>query len=217
MDASFWISAWEEGRTGFHQTQFNTKLTKYFPTFSPKAKQKVLVPLCGKTKDMIWLKDQGLVVTGVELYQEAVESFFVENNLLPTTEIKDPFTLYHSENITLLVGDFFKLAPSQSYDFIYDRASLVALPQQMRAAYARVISHSLKVGGKYLLVVFEYDQTKLEGPPFSISDDEVRRLYQDEFSIELMESESLATDEGKFQAINSLKQNVYILEKKSAE
>lgn len=213
MEASFWIRAWEEGRTNFHQSEFNAKLTKFFPTFSYEKNQKVLVPLCGKSKDMLWLKNEGLQVDGVELYESAVESFFAENKLVAKVEELAPFKVFSSAGITLLVGDFFKLAKPLHYDFIYDRASLVALPLSMRSSYAQVIKNSLKAGGKYLLIVFEYDQAQVDGPPFSISDEEVRRLYQDDFVITLMESEELPAAEGKFAALGTLRQNVYVLEK----
>ena len=83
MDAAFWIKSWNEGRTGFHQSDFNDKLTGYFPTFRPEKGQKVLVPLCGKSKDLVWLQGQGLCVHGVELHEQAVESFFTENQFDP--------------------------------------------------------------------------------------------------------------------------------------
>lgn len=209
MEAQFWINAWNEGRTGFHLEKFNPKLIHHFPGLRPQPGQKVLVPLCGKTKDLLWLSEQGLKVHGVELYEKAVESFFSENDLTPEKVQDQFFKNYISKNITISVGDFFKLDAFDSYDFIYDRASLVALPSSMRKNYAEVVTRSLKPGGKYLLVVFEYDQSKMDGPPFSIDANEVHRLYQDHFTIKFVEVEKVPSNE-------LLNQKVYILEKKGS-
>ncbi len=216
MDSQFWINAWNEGRTGFHQADFNDKLLQYFPQLQAKEKQKVLVPLCGKTKDLLWLRDQKLDVHGIELHEDAVKAFFNENQLANVKiENTHHFTNYTSEGIRVSTGDFFKLDHENYYDFVYDRASLVALPFSMRKEYAEVIKRSLKKGGKCLLIVYEYDQAKLEGPPFSINDDEVHRLYNDAFIIELMESQRPLKEGSRLMTLDeSLKQKVYVLEKK---
>ncbi len=214
MDSEFWINAWKEGRTGFNQDRFHEKLTEYFPKLLPEKGQKVLVPLCGKTIDMLWLHELDLHVHGVELYDQAVKAFFTENKI-PNPQITrdQDFTHYASQNLLISCGDFFKLGHDHAYDFIYDRASLVALPSSMRKDYAEKIKRSLKQGGKYLLIVYHYDEAQLEGPPFSIPDEEVRALYGDQFNIQLMESKKPKSEGGRLTAVESLKQNVYILEK----
>lgn len=213
MDAQFWINAWNEGRTNFHQEKYHEKLTEYFPTLNPKEGQKVLVPLCGKSKDLLWLHELKLNVHGVELHTQAVEDFFKENNLpFKKTEDQD-FAHYSHKNIVISCGDFFKLNSNQTYDYVYDRASLVALPPEMRKDYAQVIKRSLKVGGKYLLIAYEYDQSKLEGPPFSVVANEIHELYQDQFSIKLMESKQANKEGSRLSALDSLKQCVWILER----
>jgi len=213
MDPQFWINAWNEGRTNFHQQEFHEKLMEYFPTFNPKAGQSVLVPLCGKTKDLFWLQDLKLKVHGVELANQAVEEFFKENEL-PFNKIHEKdFDKYTYKDITISCGNFFKLEANNTYDFIYDRASLVALPVEMRKDYAQVIKRSLKLGGKCLLISYEYDQSKLDGPPFSVEADEIHALYQDQCSIKLMESKQSTKNSQRLSALDSLKQTVYLLEK----
>ncbi len=215
MEPEFWIKSWEESRTGFNQQQYHAKLTQYFPQMQPQAGQSVLVPLCGKTIDMVWLASLGLQVHGVELYSGAVEDFFAENKFesVCKTECAD-FIDHAHQNIRISCGDFFKLNKTNSYDFIYDRAALVALPDSMRVDYARVICDSLKVGGKYLLIVYEYDQSKMEGPPFSISKTEIERLYADAFDIQLMESEKPKSEGPRLSAVEGMRQNVYLLQRR---
>lgn len=204
MDADFWIKAWEEGRTRFNQNDFHPKLLEFFPRFNPRPGQRVLVPLCGKSVDLMWLQSLGIKVHGVELYEKAVTEFFSENNLQVEIEDRPPFKVYTHEKVAISCGDYFRLSEENAYDFVYDRAALVALPESMRKEYVRVTARALKPGGRYLLVVYEYEQKEFEGPPFSVSEKEVRALYGEEFWIELVDT----SDTELFP------QKVYILEKK---
>lgn len=214
MEPQFWINAWNEGRTNFHRKDFNDKLLKYFPQLNPQESQNVFVPLCGKSKDLIWLHGLNLHVHGIELYDQAVEAFFVENGPLEVkkTQNKD-FIDYSYKNIVISCGDFFKFNAKDTYDLVYDRASLVALPAPMRKTYASLIKQSVKLGGKYLLIVYEYDQSKLDGPPFSVDANEVHALYEDQFTIKLMESDQPNTEGTKFSVAGVFKEKVYIMEK----
>lgn len=213
MDSQFWIDAWNEGKTNFHQQEYHQKLTEYFPQLNPKAGQKVLVPLCGKSKDILWLHGLKLNVHGVELYVQPVEDFFKENQLDVKKTQDHNFAHYSHKNITISCGDFFKLDANDSYDFVYDRAALVALPFEMRKNYAEVVKRSLKIGGKCLLICYDYDQSKLEGPPFSVTANEIQDLYQDQCKIQLMESKQANKEGSRLSALASLKQTVWILEK----
>ena len=215
MDAQFWLNAWDEGKIGFHQPEYNKKLVKYFPQLEPEKGQRVLVPLCGKSKDLLWLHGINLYVHGVELCHDAAKAFFEENELPePRVSEDSDFKHFTHENIILSCGNFFKLNENDTYDFVYDRASLVALPPEMREDYARVIKQSLKTGGKYLLIVFEYDQELAAGPPFSITPNEIHRLYENEFIITLVESKEEEKASPKFKDLSVFKQKVYILQKK---
>jgi thiopurine S-methyltransferase len=214
MDSQFWITAWNEGRTNFHQGDYHDKLIEYFPRLSPEKGQRVLVPLCGKSKDLLWLHALNLHVHGIELHDQAVESFFAENELSPLEKSRDrDFDHYTHQNIVISCGDFLKLKKNDAYDFIYDRASLVALPSPMRKSYAQVIKQSLKKRGKCLLIVYEYDQSKLDGPPFSVDANAIHELYEDQFTIKLLESKQPTKEGPRLSSLEGLKQKVYILEK----
>ena len=62
---------------------------------------------------------------------------------------------------------------------------MVALPDQMRKKYR---SHLLEIthSAPQLLLTFEYEQTVMEGPPFSISPDDVKQYYSDKYSLSLL-------------------------------
>src|SRR5262245_59121497 len=107
MDPQFWIDRWIEGNTPFHRETYHEKLLEYFPRFDPRAGQRVLVPLCGKSKDLLWLHGLGLKVHGVELSEKAVEAFFTENKLNSVTKTQDKnFIHYCQENLKISCGNF---------------------------------------------------------------------------------------------------------------
>ncbi len=212
MEGKFWIDAWEEGRTGFHAPEYQGKLLKFFPELGAKTGQKVLVPLCGKTRDLLWLAEQDLNVHGVELSEKAVSEFFVENHFEAKVSEDPRFKNFSHKNIKISCGDFFKLT-DQDYDFIYDRAALVALPPEMRKNYAQKISQMIKPGGKYLLLSFEYDQAEMTGPPFSVTEKEVQELYGKHFRIRLVDTSIPKNESPRLSTVTTLFNKTYILEK----
>lgn len=202
MHHSFWINKWENAEIGFHQETFHPALVKYFPKL--ELDSLVLVPLCGKTKDILWLTGQGYRVLGVELVESAVIEFFKENELQYRCEQRGDFSHYFSDElpIQIIAGDFFKLnnAEIERCDALYDRAALVALPVDMRTAYAQQCLSLLKPEAKIFLINFSYDQTAMQGPPFSISKAEIQTLWQGRLnmidSFNLLQTESKFKDRG---------------------
>ncbi len=172
-----WLSRWEEGRTGWHEIAGNVSLKKFWPELPENSR--VLVPLCGKTPDLAWLESRKLDVTGVELSPLAAEAFFSENGFAYTVEYKDGFKIYRGSErkIAIHCGDYFAF-PGESFDAVYDRGALVALPADIRAKYARHTDNLLRPSAVRLLITLEYNQSIVDGPPFSVTADEVRRYWQ---------------------------------------
>lgn len=179
MEADFWLERWREGRTGFHQDAVTPQLQEYWPTLSLEANSQVLVPLCGKSRDMIWLASQGHSVLGVELSPLAVEQFFSENGLQPQVHDSALGRHYIAGSIEIICGDIFALdaAALAQCSGVYDRAALIALPSAMRPAYVRHIYAQLPPHHRGLLITLDYIQEQMDGPPFSVDEDEVRQLF----------------------------------------
>ncbi len=187
MDTQFWIDAWQSGRTNFHRPIVHDKLQAYFGLLGATAGQSVFVPLCGKSRDMVWLAQQGLHVVGVELYEVAVTAFFLENQLgSPVISESGPFRKFSVEGIDIYCGDFFKWDQPNSIDVVYDRGALVALPAAMRVNYAALVERALKPDAKQLVVAFEYDPSLMDGPPFSVTETELRDLYGQSSSVQAL-------------------------------
>jgi len=182
-DPSFWLKKWEAGETRFHRSSVNPALPEFLPLL-PKGK--ILVPLCGKSLDLLWLCSQGFDVLGVELSPIAAEAFFTENKIECRKEQKGAFTSFKADGIEILCGDFFTLSPAQleGITSVYDRAALVALPPELRKQYAEVLTRILpKTPQAMLLITYEYSSSEVLGPPFSVPRNEVDSLYRQKFEI----------------------------------
>ena len=197
MKHAFWHERWSENRIGFHQSDFNRWLSKYWSSLGLSGEESVFVPLCGKSRDMLWLREQGHQVTGVELSDLACRDFFAEQGVDIDAFDDGAFHRRERDGICLLAGDVFKTTRTvlNSPKAIYDRAALIALPPEMRVDYAAQIAKLTVSGDQMLLIALEYDNERNE-PPFSVKGDEVRRLYSAEFVIEELDSADL--NEGRF-------------------
>jgi thiopurine S-methyltransferase len=187
----------------------------YWTPLQLEPQSRVFVPLCGKTLDMIWLLDQGHTVIGNEISQLAVEAFFRENRLTPAIRQQAAYTSWSCDRMEILCGDFFDLVPTDigRIDALYDRAALIALPPGQRARYVARITQLLKPQTPCLLVTLDYEQGKMSGPPFAVSADEVRRLYQEGFSIEQLAHTDVLDDQPRFRekGLDAMRESVYRL------
>ena len=215
MNRDFWKSRWDEGRIGFHQDEVNPYLQRYWPDLGIPSGGAVFVPLCGKSRDMLWLRDQRYTVIGVEVVPRAVEAFFAENGLTATHRRHGAFSLWRSEGINIFQGDFFDLTADEMVGItaVYDRASLIALPPAMRQRYAAHLRAILPGGIDVLLVTMDYPQDQMEGPPFAVTEQEVATLYQDYFKIEQACAEDILAANPRFQeqGLSRLLEKVYVL------
>ena len=179
MNNDFWLKRWNENRIGFHKAGVNPLLEQFLPQVS-KTPGRTLVPLCGKSVDLAWLLAQGHQVVGADISEIAARAFASEQGIAMTRANEPPFTVFRAESITYYVGDFFNIKPDRigRFDLIYDRAALIALPRDKRPEYAQLLKSLLVSGGQILLISLEYDPKKMEGPPFAVTESEVRSLFQ---------------------------------------
>lgn len=184
MDAGFWRQRWERNQIGFHQSQTNPYLVQFFPALLPAEGSRVFVPLCGKSLDLHWLRRNGYRVAGAELSEIAVRQLFEELGIEPVITPLGKIRRYSAEGMDLFAGDIFDLSHKElgAVDAIYDRAALVALPEALRTRYT---AHLMDLSDRapQLLICFEYDQSRMDGPPFSISAGEAYRHYQDHYDL----------------------------------
>jgi thiopurine S-methyltransferase len=200
MQHEFWYQRWQQNQIGFHSHEVNLDLQQQWPKLGVNPNGRIFVPMCGKSHDMVWLLAQGYQVVGVELSPLAVEAFFADNNLQPTLHQQGDFLISEINGLKILCGDFFSLRPADlgKIDAVYDRASLVALPYDMRIDYVSHLSDLLTPEVIILLVTFDYPQHEMQGPPFSVQYEEIKRLYHDWCDIELLANEDVLEREQHF-------------------
>ncbi len=217
MNGEYWLSRWAKNKAGFHQMHVNAHLERWIDRLELAGGDSIFVPLAGKSRDMLWLAERGFRVLGVELSTIAVEAFFVEGKLDPTIEEHGAFTLYSSGSIRLLRGDFFDLTQDDlaGTAAVYDRASLIAFPPAMRERYARHLASIIPSGARILLVTVEYPDAEMDGPPFSVPEQEVRQIFGDHFTIGHLDERDVLAENERFRqrGLTRLSEQVYLLQR----
>lgn len=212
MDARFWEEKWEKNEIGFHQAEVNPSLIKHFRELALEPGARVFVPLCGKTLDIGWLLARGYRVAGAELSGIAIEQLFAGLGVKPQVAKANGLEHYRAPNLDIFGGDIFNLSREMlggtgGVDAVYDRAALVALPPEVRRRYTAHLMEMTE-GARQLLLCFEYDQRLMNGPPFSIGDEEVRGHYARSFEVRLLESHEIP---GGFRGISPVTEKVWLL------
>lgn len=188
MDADFWHRKWANDDIGFHEGAVNPLLVEHWPSMSLDAGARVFLPLCGKTLDIHWLLASGYRVAGAELSRLAVDQLFAELGVEPKVSRRGQVEHHGAPGLDIFVGDIFALSAQTlgAVDAIYDRAALVALPEDMRRRYTAHLTE-ITAAAPQLLVCFEYDQSLMAGPPFSITGEEVIRHYREAYAVTLLD------------------------------
>jgi thiopurine S-methyltransferase len=212
MNPEFWKKRWQEGKTGFHQPAPHTALERHCEQLAPF--KNVLVPLAGKSCDLPFLAAQQHQVVGIELAQEAIDAFAEEQQLTFERSALGDGARYDSPTITMICHDFFKVKPSDvgEINAVYDRAAMVALPPDIQARYTKHLLTFLAPGSAILLISVEYNMEHMSGPPFSVPEEEVRRLYEPH-TVTVLERANVIDDNPRFRerGIDALYEIVYLI------
>jgi thiopurine S-methyltransferase len=219
MDSEFWHNKWKKNEIGFHLNDVHPLLQKYFDRIFNESRS-IFVPLCGKTLDMRFLYAKSKSVIGCELSEIAAKIFFIneiDNNTI-SISINGERQVFgianESESLTILVDDIFNLDTSSvnQCQSIYDRAALIALPEELRILY---VAHLKKLlpQAKMLLITLDYQQSEMSGPPFSVEQSEVEQLFSFA-SIEVLKRFDIIEDEPHFKSkgLKHFYQTAYFIE-----
>jgi thiopurine S-methyltransferase len=184
VDATFWHNRWQTNQTGWHERDINPLLITHFPSLNVPPGGRVFVPLCGKSLDLSWLLSRGYAVAGAELSELAVTQLFADLRMEPIISEVGKHKHFRGEKLDIYVGDLFDLSREVlgPVDAVYDRAALVALPEAMRSRYATHLK-TITALAPQLVIGYEYDQTVVAGPPFSVTTDELHRHYSDSYAL----------------------------------
>ncbi|MCJ0972482.1 thiopurine S-methyltransferase [Pseudomonas sp. PS1] len=200
MDAGFWHRRWSRNEIGFHLNKVNPYLQSHWPGLELGLGARVLVPLCGKSLDMAWLAAQGFEVLGIELSEKAAADYYAEQGSQPEIDQRGAYRRFRAGGVEILCGDFFSLTTADvtGCAAFYDRAALIALPPDMRQRYVRHLAGLFASGGAGLLVTLDYEQSEMDGPPFAVSDGEVRQSLASDWEIRLLAQADVLDGNWKF-------------------
>jgi len=215
MHPSFWHDRWHSGQIGFHQAEVNPYLVRFWPQLQLTRGQRVFVPLCGKSRDMVWLAEQGHPIVGNEISPIAIREFFSAAGLTPSISDAGHLRRWTAAGYELLEGDYFALSRSDlgRIDAVYDRAALIAMPSSLRPRYAARLVELTPPEVPMLLVAMNYDESRMSGPPFAVTHAEVEALFEKTFVIELLHTEDALAANPRFRerGLERMEESVWLL------
>jgi thiopurine S-methyltransferase len=213
MEPDFWRERWRAGEIGFHRADVNAHLRAHRDALFVVPRPRVLVPLCGKSVDLAYLAAEGADVVGVELVEDAAVAFFAERGWTPAVTRSAARASYAAHGVEIVAGDLFA-EDAQSlgtFDAIWDRAALVALPPALRARYAPHLTALARPGARLLCVTFVFDGPPV-GPPHSVPDDEVRAHFGDAFALTRLAALDILDESPRFRerGVTTLEEHVWL-------
>lgn len=188
MDPTFWLERWQQGQTGFHLETVHPLLERHWPSCVGQAQGPVMVPLSGKSVDLHYLSARGHAVTGIELSDIAIRQFFEGFGQIPESRRVSCGRVYEKDRIRLFEGDFFDLDRESLGEiaFVYDRAALIAMNPSQQTHYAAQL-RALTRPAPIFLITLEYDPCAMDGPPFTVSAQDVETLFGSHYQIHCLE------------------------------
>ena len=216
MEKDYWHQRWDTGQIGFHRAEPTDVLVRHLARLTGGASARFFVPLAGKSVDVTWLAERDHRVVACELVERAVEDYFHERRMVPSVRVQGRFTIYEHDEVRYLCGDVFDVKPLDTgpIDAIFDRAALVALPPQLQVAYVDTLLDLLPRGGRILLVTFSYDQSRVEGPPWSVDEARVHALYDARAHVEKLEARDEPLSQKYIDAgVTKLTESAYLITK----
>ncbi|MBK2266973.1 thiopurine S-methyltransferase [Francisella philomiragia] len=187
----YWLDRWQNNDVDFCQEAPNEFLVKHFCRFNINDSSVCLVPMCGCSIDMLYFLSEGIKVVGIELSEKAVLSFFSQNNIKYEIIEESDNKCYKGNDIEIYVTDIFdlpKIAKNlPDFDIWYDRGAYIALPEDIRARYAKMMLQVCSDNTQILLLVMEHDK-KSQTPPYSVTQAELIKNFSPNIEFELIDS-----------------------------
>lgn len=201
LDHAYWEQRWQEGRTGWDQEAASASLEHVWKKLDLSGNERVFVPFCGKSVDMLWLASQGHKVLGVEISRLAIDRFFEENNLQRRTEEHVDGTHHSAGAITIVECDIYAIDQQTlaTCGAFYDRGALVAQDADQRADYISRVYPALPSGCNGLLLTLDYPQAQRAGPPFAVSPAEIEARFSPCWQINCLVNKDALADNPGFQ------------------
>ncbi|XP_077051833.1 putative thiopurine S-methyltransferase [Siphateles boraxobius] len=223
MALSEWEDRWKEGKIGFHRAQVHKLLENNLDKVACGRKEiRFFFPLCGKSVDMKWLADMGHTVVGVEISEKGIKQFFEEQDLAYNEEAVPAIPgakLFKSADgkISIYQCDLFNFSSAVAGKFggIWDRGGLVAINPCDREKYGTLMVSLMNNDCRYLVDTVEYNPELYKGPPFFVSEEDLKNMFGGFCIIELVQAIDSFEERHKSWGLDSLTEKLYLLSPKA--
>lgn len=172
-DAAFWQNLYEQGSDRWELGRPNPSLDAYLAR-RPPPRGTVAVPGCGRGHDGRLLARRGYRVLGFDFVPEVID---VARELAEREGV----------DVTFEDRDVFGLAEvyPRFFDGVWEYTCFCAIDPARRAEYVEVLAAILKPGGWLLACFFPMGAMgeRPAGPPFAVSETEVRELVAARFEL----------------------------------
>ena len=160
----FWTDLYARGGDGWELRQPAPPLVEFIERM-PLPRGRVAVPGCGRGHDVRYLCQRGYAASGFDFSATAV----AEARALAKAE---------GSAAEFVQRDIFGLARdyANAFDGIWEYTCFCAIDPARRAEYVRTMAATLKPGG-WLLACFFPLRRRAAGPPFPVSQTDVRRRF----------------------------------------
>jgi len=160
--AEFWEKRFREGFTPWDAGKIPAALEQFLKT-EPRG-QRALIPGCGSAYEVRAFAEAGFETLAIDFAPAAVER--AQRTLGPLAHL-------------VRLADFFEFDFGRSFDLVYERAFVCALPRRLWPRYAPRVSQLLRPDGR--LAGFFYFDDGERGPPFGLKAGELETLLGDRF------------------------------------
>jgi methyl halide transferase len=169
--SEFWTDLYARGGDGWDLRQPSPPLVEFMDR-TPLAPGRVAVPGCGRGHDVRFLVRRGFAAIGFDFSSAAIAE---ARALAKTDNVAAEFV---ERDLFTLGGDY-----GHAFDGVWEYTCFCAIDPRRRAEYVRAMRAIVKPGG-WLLACFFPLRRRAAGPPFTVSEREVRRLFAPAFRIE---------------------------------
>lgn len=160
-----WERKFQDGDTPWELSGFHQALLDFAKSGVLGGAPRVLVPGCGRGKEVAVLAQFGCRVTAVDIAPSAV---VWQKNHLEGLGLE----------ANVIEADGLTFRPETPADAIYEQTFLCAIEPGQRADYARMALESLRPGGA-LLALFMQKKDQEGGPPYHCATEDMRALFPD--------------------------------------
>ena len=163
--SDYWENRYLKNDKPWDASKTPSELKNYLASI--KKTGRVLIPGCGTAHEAHTFAEAGFDVYAIDFS--------------PTVVKLAQITVGTKANI--IFGDFFSFDFGElSFDVVYERAFLCALPRRLWTQYAKRQADLLRVGGQ-LVGYFIHDENEQSVPPFGLKQKELSTLLENQFTL----------------------------------